>query len=140
MSKKKIVWLVAAVVVIAVAVGWIQVARARSRKQVSYETVKVDRGRIVAKVTATGTLSALVTVQVGSQVSGAIAELYVDFNSPVKKGQLIAKIDPQLFEAPWSRRRPTSSRPQGNLAKAKAQARRRRPQSISADACSPSRT
>ena len=57
----------------------------------------LDRGRIVARVTATGTLSALVTVQVGSQVSGRIAEIYVDFNSPVKKGQVIAKIDPQLF-------------------------------------------
>ena len=63
------------------------------------ETAAVDRGRIVAKVTATGTLSALVTVQVGSQVSGRIQALYVDYNSQVKKGQLIARIDPQLFEA-----------------------------------------
>ena len=53
----------------------------------------------VAKVTATGTLSAIVTVQVGSQVSGRVAALHADFNSPVKKGQLIAKIDPQLFQA-----------------------------------------
>ncbi len=50
-------------------------------------------------MTATGTLSALVTGQVGSQVSGRIAELHADFNSPVKKGQLIAKIDPALFIA-----------------------------------------
>src|SRR5262250_2519280 len=64
-----------------------------------YETAKVERGQIVAKVTATGTLSALVTVQVGSQVSGRVQQIFVDFNSPVKKGQLIAKIDPQLFEA-----------------------------------------
>jgi HlyD family secretion protein len=59
----------------------------------------VDRGRIVARVTATGTLSALVTVQVGSQVSGRIQALYADFNSAVKRGQPIAKIDPQLYRA-----------------------------------------
>ena len=64
-----------------------------------YDTVAVDRGPIVAKVTATGTLSALVTVQVGTQVSGRIKEIMVDFNSPVKKGQVIAKIDPPLFAA-----------------------------------------
>src|SRR5579864_2059713 len=50
-----------------------------------FETAAVDRGRIVARVTATGTLSALVTVQVGSQVSGRVQELKVDFNSRVKK-------------------------------------------------------
>ena len=50
-------------------------------------------------MTATGTLSALVTVQVGSQVSGRIKEIHADFNSPVKKGQVIAKIDPALFQA-----------------------------------------
>ena len=64
-----------------------------------FETVAVERGSIVAKVTATGTLSALVTVQVGSQVSGRIKEIFVDFNSPVKKGQVIARLDPALFEA-----------------------------------------
>src|SRR5262252_10988074 len=60
-----------------------------------YETARVENGRIVAKVTATGTLSALVTVQVGSQVSGRVAQINVDYNSPVKKGELIAKIDPR---------------------------------------------
>ena len=64
-----------------------------------YETVAVDRGPITAKVTATGTLSALVTVQVGTQVSGRIKEILVDFNSPVKKGQVIARIEPALFAA-----------------------------------------
>ncbi|HEX2571793.1 MAG TPA: biotin/lipoyl-binding protein, partial [Polyangia bacterium] len=64
-----------------------------------FETVQVDRGRIVARVTATGTVSPLVTVQVGSQVSGRIQSLSVDFNSRVKKGQVIAKLDPQLYQA-----------------------------------------
>jgi len=58
-----------------------------------------SRGRITARVTATGTLSALVTVQVGSQVSGSILRLHADFNSTVKKGQVVAKIDPRLFQA-----------------------------------------
>lgn len=64
-----------------------------------FTTVAVDRGNIVARVTASGTLSALVTVEVGSQVSGRIQALYADYNSQVAEGQVIAKIDPTLFEA-----------------------------------------
>ena len=62
-------------------------------------TAKVDRGDIVTQVGATGTLAAVTTVQVGTQVSGTISELHADFNSEVKKGQLLAKLDPQLLEA-----------------------------------------
>jgi HlyD family secretion protein len=62
-----------------------------------YRVAKVERGSIVAAVAATGTLNPVVSVQVGSQVSGQIKELYADYNSPVKKGQLIARIDPQSF-------------------------------------------
>jgi HlyD family secretion protein len=64
-----------------------------------YKTEKVDRGTVTMTVTATGTLSAVITVQVGSQVSGVIARLYADFNSQVKKGQLLAEIDPTPFQA-----------------------------------------
>jgi HlyD family secretion protein len=63
-----------------------------------YKTEKAQRGDLNVTVTATGTLNAVITVQVGSQVSGTIKELKADFNSPVKKGQLIARIDPDLFE------------------------------------------
>jgi HlyD family secretion protein len=63
----------------------------------SYRLAKVERGPITAAVAATGTLNPVVSVQVGSQVSGQIKELYADYNSPVKKGQLIARIDPQSF-------------------------------------------
>jgi HlyD family secretion protein len=96
----------------------------RSHKETGprFETVKVDRGRITARVTATGTLSALVTVQVGSQVSGRIAQINVDFNSEVKKGQVIAKIDPELFKAALEQARANFIAAKGNLAKAKAQA------------------
>lgn len=64
-----------------------------------YTTVKVDRGPVIGRVTATGTVSALVTVQVGAQVSGRIQTLNADFNSKVTKGQVLAKLDPSLFEA-----------------------------------------
>ena len=64
-----------------------------------YRTAKVDRGPIVATVSATGNLNAVTTVQVSSQVSGQIKELFVDFNSLVKKGQLIARLDPDIFQA-----------------------------------------
>ncbi|HEY2747969.1 MAG TPA: efflux RND transporter periplasmic adaptor subunit [Polyangia bacterium] len=85
------------VLVIGAVVYW--AIHSRRKPPAKWETTKVSRGNITARVTATGTLSALVTVQVGSQVSGRIAEIKVDFNSPVKKGQVIAKIDPQLFNA-----------------------------------------
>jgi HlyD family secretion protein len=65
-----------------------------SRPTTSYRYSAVERGAITAAVSATGTLSPVVSVQVGSQVSGQIKELYVDYNSPVKKGQIIAQIDP----------------------------------------------
>jgi HlyD family secretion protein len=65
----------------------------------SYRLGKVERGSVKSTVSATGTLGAVRTVQVGTQVSGQIAALYVDFNDHVKKGQLIARIDPILQEA-----------------------------------------
>ncbi len=89
---------------------------------VRYDTATVDRGPVVAKVTASGTLSALVTVQVGSQVSGRIQTLYADFNSHVKKGELLAKIDPQLFQAAVEQAQANLMAAQGNQAKAQAQA------------------
>jgi len=64
-----------------------------------YRTEKVTRGDIVSTITATGAVNAVTTVLVGTQVSGTIKHIYVDFNSPVKKGQLIAQIDPAIFEA-----------------------------------------
>ncbi len=65
----------------------------------SYRTEPVIRGDIQQTVTATGTVNAVTTVLVGTQVSGTIKNLFVDFNSRVTKGQLIALIDPEMFEA-----------------------------------------
>ncbi len=64
-----------------------------------YRFAKVERGALSAAVSASGTLSALVTVQVGSQVSGLIQEIKADFNSPVKQNQVIARLDPETFES-----------------------------------------
>jgi len=64
-----------------------------------YRTAAVERGPLTAAVSATGSLNAVVVVQVGSQVSGQIKELKVDFNSIVKRNQVIARIDPDIFEA-----------------------------------------
>src|SRR3954465_6265219 len=66
---------------------------------VEYVPAPVDRGDIVAGITATGNTNAVKTVQVGSQVSGNILALYADFNTKVKAGQLVAKIDPAIFQA-----------------------------------------
>src|SRR5262245_26595301 len=64
----------------------------------SYRTVPVTRGSIESSVSATGTLGAVNTVQVGTQVSGQIAELRADYNDRVKKGQLLARLDPTLLQ------------------------------------------
>src|SRR5213595_3856590 len=67
-----------------------------------YRVARLERGPLTAAVSATGNLNAVITVQVGSQVSGQIKKLYADFNSVVKKGQVIAKIDPEIFDAQLS--------------------------------------
>ena len=64
-----------------------------------YQTAPVEKTDVVSRVSTSGSLQAVVTVDVGSQVSGRVQELYADFNSAVKKGQRIAKIDPSLFQA-----------------------------------------
>jgi len=64
-----------------------------------YQTTTITRGAITQAVTATGTLNPVVNVQVGSQISGNIQKLSVDFNSPVKAGQIVAEIDPAVFQA-----------------------------------------
>src|ERR1039458_2543945 len=70
-----------------------------SSPDVMYRTEKITRGDIQVVVTATGTVSADTTVEVGTQVSGTIQKLYVDFNSKVKKGQIIALIDPTFLQS-----------------------------------------
>lgn len=85
---------------------------------VQYKTALVDRGPITAIVTATGTINPVVSVQVGSQVSGKVSQLFADFNSRVKKGQILAQIDQKPFKARLSQARAAVKSAQGNLARA----------------------
>ncbi len=120
--KRRTIWIAGIVVAAGAVAGLTFFGGRRNTTPPKYETVKVERGKIVARVTASGTLSALVTVQVGTQVSGRIQDLYVDFNSPVRKGQILAKIDPQFFKAAVEQSKANLAAAEGNLAKSKAQA------------------
>ncbi len=86
--------------------------------QPAYRTEPVTKGDIQATVTATGTVNAVITVQVGTQVSGTIKKLFVDFNSRVKKGQIIAQIDPSTFESQVLQAQANLLSAQANLDKA----------------------
>ena len=92
-------WIVALMVVLAATLSgaWFYTQSRGSTPR--FRVVKVERGPLTATVSATGTLNAVVTVQVGSQVSGQIKELFADFNSQVKRNQLVARIDPEKFMA-----------------------------------------
>ena len=91
-----------------------------NRDGLPYKVEKITRGEIVSSVTATGTVNAVTTVLVGTQVSGTIKTIYVDFNSPVKKGQLITQIDPATFEAQVGQAKANLFSAKANLEKAEA--------------------
>src|SRR5437868_8874819 len=111
-------WLMAAalVAVIAVVVGF----TLNRNPQPNYFTAKVQRSTINDVVQATGTINAVTTVQVGSQVSGTISKLYVDFNSRVRKGQVIAEIEPSLFRGALEQAEADLQNSRANLAAAQA--------------------
>jgi len=121
--KRRAGW-ISGVAMLAVLVSGVIVYASSGRRgpDLHFESAPVDRGRIVARVSATGTLSALVTVQVGSQVSGRIEAIFIDFGSPVKKGQVIAQMDRQLFQAAVDQARGNRAAAKANLTKAEAQA------------------
>jgi HlyD family secretion protein len=86
----------------------------------SYMTVKIEKGNLRNTVTATGALQAVTTVQVGSQASGTISALYADFNSTVKKGQVVAQLDPAVSKAQVDQARATLQQAQAILQMARA--------------------
>src|ERR1700730_9901133 len=96
--KRRLLIFGSAVCVGMLGVGGYLYAQSLNNRQ-AFRIAPVTRGPLTAAVTATGTLNAVITVQVGSQVSGQIKEMFVDFNSIVKKNQVIARINPALFEA-----------------------------------------
>lgn len=96
MSKKPVI--IAIVLLVVAAAGfWIWKKQSASATP-AYRFATIEKGDLEAAVSATGTLSAVTTVQVGTQVSGKVTDIFVDFNDHVKKGQLIARIDPTLSE------------------------------------------
>src|SRR6266853_3450106 len=101
-----------ALIVVLLLVAFV-VRQCRNGGGANYQTATVTREAITQAVTATGTLNPVVNVQVGSQVSGNIVKLFVDFNSQVKAGQVVAQIDPALFQA-------TVTQDEGDLASAQS--------------------
>jgi HlyD family secretion protein len=104
------------VVVLALIVTTVVLVRNHASANVSYQTTPVTRGDVVQTVTATGTVNPQNTIAVGTQVSGTISEIDVDFNSHVTKGQVLAKLDPTSLQA-------ALSQSQASLAQSQAQAR-----------------
>src|SRR5260370_4259288 len=96
--KRRLLWIVAIVVLAGAITGGYLYTQGVGALP-AFRTAAVARGPLTSAVSATGTLNAVITVQVGSQVSGQIQELHADFNSQVKKDQVIARIDPDTFEA-----------------------------------------
>jgi HlyD family secretion protein len=121
--KKHLGWIVTVLVLAGLAVFVWRWRVAHKEPDVTFKTTPLDKKRITARVTASGTLQATVTVLVGAQVSGRIAKLYADFNSTVKKGELVAKIDPQLFQAAVEQANANYVSAKANLAKSDAQLR-----------------
>ena len=115
LQRRWLLLLVIALVVILTAAFFL-----KPKNEVQYFTTKADRGDIHQVVQATGTINAVITVQVGAQVSGTIAKLYVDFNSKVKQGQVIAEIDPRLFVGAVLQARADYQNAKANAAAAKA--------------------
>src|SRR6058998_3451185 len=96
----------------------------RGGPEVQVQTSPITRGDIIDSVGATGTLQAVTTVQVGSQVSGNIQWLGADFNSIVKKGQVIARLDPSLFQAQLQQANANLNQSRANLTKAQSELER----------------
>ena len=108
--KRFLPWL--AIIVALLLIAFV-VRHLRTGGAATYQTANVTRGPITQAVTATGTLNPVLNVQVGSQVSGNISKLFADFNSQVKAGQVVAQIDPALFQA-------TVTQAEGDVASAQA--------------------
>jgi HlyD family secretion protein len=97
LSRKQILLIAMSFVAVIAVVGFTLWGRSAGNEE--YMTAKIEKGTIRNTVSATGTLQAVTTVQVGSQVSGTISALFADFNSNVRKGQIVAQLDPAIFQA-----------------------------------------
>jgi HlyD family secretion protein len=122
MDKRKKKYLIAIVIVILILVGGFFLYQWTGQKgsNQKFRFAKVERGEVDLVVTATGTINPVINVLVGSQVSGTVKDLYADFNSQVKEGQVIAQIDPAIFQAQVDQAKANVLMNQANLLNAKA--------------------
>jgi HlyD family secretion protein len=118
---KIIGWIVAVAIFAGIGFAAWRYQKAHAAPDIVWKTSPVETRKISAKVTASGTLQATVTVQVGAQVSGRIQKLNADFNTTVKKGELLAKLDPQLFQASVEQANANFMSEKAGVAKAEAQ-------------------
>jgi HlyD family secretion protein len=125
-KRSRLPWLIGIITALAIVVAGTWYWWSFGTPPVQYSTAPVDRGPITAIVTATGTVNPVISVTVGSQVSGKIAKLFADFNSVVTQGQVLAQIDQQPFQARVSQARAALKSATGNLAKAKNMAAQRK--------------
>jgi len=112
---KKKVLIIAGVVVVVLIALFVFKPFGKKKTAVTFETVKVEKGNITNTVTATGTIEAVTSVDVGTQVSGIIDKVYVDFNDEVKQGQLLAMIDKKQLTAQLEQSRATLDQAQAQL-------------------------
>jgi len=110
---KRWIFIFIAITLAVVVVVWWRSSTSRNGQSAQYRMGVADRGTVQTVVSATGTAAAVTTVSVGSQVSGTITDLYVDFNSPVKQGQIVARLDPTFLQS-------AVTQAQANLEKANA--------------------
>lgn len=117
--KKKII-IVSAVLIVIVMAAFGVFEYQKAHKKIDFITAEVDRGSIVNEVTSTGELQPVTKVEIGSQVSGKIIALYVDFNSKVRKGQAIAEIDTSIYQSKVTSSNADLQQAQANFAEARA--------------------
>lgn len=113
----KKIFIIGILVISVLVISIILIFGIKNRKNLDYVTVKVKKTTIVEEVEASGTVNPVNTVDIGSQVSGMIKEIYVDYNSKVTKGQLLAQIDPSLFQAQVDKARGDLEAARSNKAK-----------------------
>jgi HlyD family secretion protein len=119
----KKLWIGLGLLIVVVGVAWVLVSR-RHGQESTYRLVSIRRGSLESVVSATGNLEATKTVSVGTQVSGQISAIYVDFNARVKEGELIARIDPTLLQQQVLASEANREKSQADLNDAKSEADR----------------
>jgi HlyD family secretion protein len=120
-AKRRVIWIIAGLVLVAGGIWGYRAYTSRDDGKIEYQVAAVTRGDLASQVTASGTLSPLVTVQVGAQVSGRIQKLDADFNDRVTKGMVIATIDPRLFESDVAKARANMTAARASVTRAEAE-------------------